>query len=358
MDEMAIEPRLHQRVVWSTLILVMAGATGLYTAMVDTDWDGRFLRQAPLYFIGVALFVFAHLLPSDLILRLSRPVFWIAFALMAVLALPLSGREVNRNINLILFPLQPWEIYKLALVFFLARLLWEVRRNFLRPESGAARLLGITGISIFLLAVQPDLDAIGFLVMATVALVVFSQAFPPRMTLGFMGVTAALSVVLLLGGFYMVRPNKGEQAFKHDTQTRQHIEYAVIRGGATGVGWAAGREKYFIPAVHTDMIAGHLTESVGGVGLFLMLVLYLILIMTGLEVARRHPGHWQRIVALGISLIIANQVFVNLLIAFQVSPIVAGIPLPFVSLGGSALLMNITEAGFLARFALEVDRTQ
>jgi cell division protein FtsW len=356
MEAVGTDLRLHRRIVWATTLLVLIGAVALYSATTDTRFDAVFFKQAPLYLAGILVFVGARKLSPTRLFALSRPLFWVALGLMVILALPLSGKEVNRSINLIFFQLQAWEVYKLALVLYVGRLMWGIHRGQIKPQAGGTHLFVVTAIGIFLLAVQPDLDAIGFLVVATALLVLYSGAFPLRMAFGLMSVMAAASIVLLIGGFYMVRPSKGEQAFHHDTQTKQHIEYAVVRGGVVGVGWADSRERYVIPAVQTDMIAGHITESVGVVGFVLLAALYLVFIFAGIEVASRHPGYWQRLAALGIVLIFANQVLVNLLIAFQVSPVVAGIPLPFMSGGGSAVMMNLTEAGILARLGLEVDR--
>jgi cell division protein FtsW len=356
METEAIEPSLHRRIVWATTLLVTVGAVTLYSATMDTRFDDMFFKQAPLYLLGMLVFAIVRKISPEQLFRISLPFFWVALGLMGILALPLSGREVNRSINFIFFQLQAWEVYKLALVLYCGRLMWMIYRGKMDLQAGGARLFGVTAIGILLLAVQPDLDAIAFLVVATGLLVLYSAAFPKRMVFGLFSVMAAVSMVLLVGAFYMVRPNKGEQAFHHDTQTKQHIQYAVIRGGPVGVGWAASREKYFIPAVQTDMIAGHVIESVGIIGFLFLMALYLIFIFAGVEVAAHHPGYWERLVALGIVLIFADQVLVNLLIAFQISPIVAGIPLPFVSGGGSALMMNLTEAGILARLGLEVDR--
>lgn len=352
-----VEFRFHQRIVWCTAVLVITGAIALYTATSDTRWDFVFFKQAPLYLLAILIFGVGHQLKPAYLLRMTPAIFWISLVMMGILALPSSGREINRSINLVLFQLQIWEVYKLALVLFIARLLASIHQGHEGIQKGATQLFALTAASIFLLAIQPDLDAIGFVVVSVSLIVIYSQVFPMRMAFGLMSVMAAVSIVVLVGSFLMVRPNKGEQAFHHDAQTKQHIEYAVLRGGLIGVGWAGSREKYSIPAVHTDMIAGHVVESVGSTGFVLVLLLYLIFIVTGLEVAGRYPHYWGRLVALGIVLIFANQVLVNLLIAFQMSPIVAGIPLPFMSGGGSAFLMNTLESGILARLALEVDRT-
>jgi len=130
----------------------------------------------------------------------------------------------------------------------------------------------------------------------------------------------------------------------------------VASGGVDGVGLGSGRAKWgFLPEAHTDFIFSVVAEELGFVGGLMLILFYVGLVLFGLRVAFAAPDRLGMLLAGGITTAIAMQAFINIGAAINVLPI-SGVTLPFVSMGGSSLMMNLAAMGVVLNVARQIER--
>ena len=264
-----------------------------------------------------------------------------------------------RWIRLGTMTLQPTDFARLAAVVFMA---WWLKR---RPprELGFARgllpPLAIVGVLAGLILLQPNLSSAGLLGITGFTLIFLSEA--PLLHLavpvgaGMMGVAIALRthpymmervatfVRFVLGG--------GLDSRGTGWQLDQSL-IAIGSGGWLGRGLGAGHQKFlFLPEAHTDFIFSILAEELGFLGSSVLIVLFALLVWRGLRVTARAADPFHFLLAAGLTLQLGLYAIVNLAVATGIAP-TTGLPLPFVSYGGSALLANLAAAGLLYRISV------
>jgi cell division protein FtsW len=133
-----------------------------------------------------------------------------------------------------------------------------------------------------------------------------------------------------------------------------HSLLALGTGGLTGVGLCEGREKLYIPAASTDFIFATLGEEAGLIGCIVLLAVFLLLTYRGLDIARRSKSTYGNLVAVGLSSIIGLQAIINVAVVSASIP-ATGVPLPFISYGGSSLISMMVAAGILLSVSRQVN---
>jgi cell division protein FtsW len=279
-----------------------------------------------------------------------------AVALLAVLV-PGIGLEVNGArawIGVGSFTVQPSELAKLALVLFLADLLtrragaMHDSRLTLRPA------LLVSGVFVALMMLQPDLG--GTMVMASLIFAVLFVAGVPLLQLGAVTVLGtAAALVLALGKDYRRRR---VLAFLDPSADPAGIGYqinqslmGVSSGRLTGVGLGASRAKWgFLPNAHTDFIFAILSEELGLFGGALVVGLFVAFAVLGTRAAVRAPDRFGTLVAAGLTAWVMAQAFVNIGGVVGILPI-TGLTLPFVSFGGTSLIVSMAATGILLNIA-------
>ncbi|MFB3908462.1 MAG: FtsW/RodA/SpoVE family cell cycle protein [Candidatus Eisenbacteria bacterium] len=288
---------------------------------------------------------------------LSGKIAWVgigaAFAALLALALHLGvagGATADRWLRIGGFTLQPSEFARVGLVVFLASYLSRkepslpLSRRFLVPLAVA---LGIT----LLVAAQPNLS-MALLILMLAGGIFFLADLPIRYLLGSTLIPGAIALVLM-------RPYQRERvlsflgiggASEAGYQLQQSIT-AVGSGGIAGLGLGNGLQKYFyLPFPHTDFILGIVGEETGLIGITVLLVLYVSLIVMGIDAARRAPDRFGHLLAAGLTWNLAMNVLVHAMVNLGMGP-VTGVPLPFLSCGGSALMANLLAVGILLSVA-------
>jgi rod shape determining protein RodA len=250
------------------------------------------------------------------------------------------------------FQLAPSEIAKIALICMLAAFLSEVRSDLTLPDMfRAAGLAAIPGVLVFL---QPDLGtSIVFVAILFGVLVVAGTR--PRY-LGVLGLTA---ILLIFAGFQVGLVKEYQlqrlQAFLDSDNVdaaavynRDQAEIAIGSGGLFGRGYLNGPQTNldFVPEQHTDFIFTVVGEEFGFFGAMALLGLFGIVVWRAFRIAMISKDAFGTYLAAGIASMLALQIFVNVGMAIGIMPI-TGIPLPFVSYGGSSLLINCAAVGIL-----------
>jgi cell division protein FtsW len=245
---------------------------------------------------------------------------------------------------------QPSEITKVALICWLAYSLAKKSERIKSFSVGFLPHALMAGFVMLLFLKQPDF---GSAVM--VCLITFVMLFAAGAKLGyilgaFLG-AVPIAYFLVAGSEYRMRRIK---AFLEPFEHRYDVGYQIAEslmsfgaGGATGVGIGDSRQKlFFLPEAHTDFISAIIGEELGFVGIALLIGAFCLLVYRGLLAAYRAANDYGTYLAVGITMFIGMQAFTNLAVAIGLLP-TKGLVLPFISYGGSALLVNCIAVGIL-----------
>jgi rod shape determining protein RodA len=331
------------------LLLSMLGIAVLYSATYESP--ARVINQlGHLGFALIAMWVVAQIPPQKL-MRLALPAYAIGLALL--IAVALFGDVVNgarRWLHIGVTRFQPSEMMKLALPLMLA---WYFHKNEstlrLRNFLVAALLLAVP---VGLILRQPDLGT-----AALVGAAGFFVLFFAGISWKVLGSVSLLSVAALfpLWGMLHDYQRKRILTLLDPTQDPLGAGYHIIQstiavgsGGLSGKGWLNGTQAHleFIPERHTDFIFAVYSEEFGLIGNCVLLLLYSLLIGRGLVIAANAATVFSRLLAGSIALMFFVYAFVNMGMVSGILPVV-GVPLPFLSYGGTALLTLFIGAGIL-----------
>lgn len=248
------------------------------------------------------------------------------------------------------FRFQPSEIMKIALIVFLASRLSKDPKKNKKFWKGIFPNLVVIGIICLLLYKEPHYSAIGIAVMVS-AIMIFTSGM--KMT----QILVAAPPLLIAGIYYLVQDeyrikrlvsflNPWEDLLDSGWQAVQSL-YAVGSGGLFGVGLGNSTQKYmYIPEPHNDFIFAIWSEETGFIGAVLVILLFGIFIWRGITIAMRAPDMFGTLLAIGITSLVAVQALLNIAIVSALFP-VTGIPLPFFSFGGTALIILLASCGVL-----------
>lgn len=308
------------------LITFGVGLIFLFTA---SQIDYRFWRKNAVWFLGIALVLLILVLIPGIGHKLGGARRWIGFG--------------TANF-------QPTEFIKLSLIIYLAAWLEKRSENIKTFFLGFVPFAVLLGLIILLIMSQPDLGTT--LVVVGVAATMFFVAGASSLHMLFgMGLLGIIVFVLVKAAPYrmqrfLVFLNPGV-----DTQgSAYHLNQALIAigsGGFWGLGFGQSRQKYlYLPMPHTDSIFAVISEELGFIRTGFFLFVFLFLIMRGYQIARRAPDNFARFLAVGITSWILIQTIVNIGSMLNLMPM-TGVPLPFVSYGGSSLVMLLLACGIM-----------
>jgi cell division protein FtsW len=260
-----------------------------------------------------------------------------------------------------MFRFQPTELAKLALLLYAADLASRRAREIGDWHRVVKPLVVVLGIFGFLVMREPDLGSALVLALVVGTVLVAAGARPKHLAT-VTGIGVALVTVLAVAEPYRrARLLTFLHPFADKTNEGYQIAQSLIAigsGGWTGVGLGAGRAKWnFLPNAHTDFIFAVIGEELGLIGCLLVLALFVAFITLGVRTALRAPDRFGALLAAGITMGIAGQAAINIGAVVGLLPI-TGIPLPFVSFGGTALVTTMFAAGVLANVARQIRTTR
>jgi cell division protein FtsW len=342
----------------AVVALVCFGVVMVYSASAVLAYsrfdDGQhyLVRQAVYAIVGLTAMVALARFDYHRLRPLTYPVLFASLALLCVTAFGFgkSAGGASRWIELGPIHIQPAEIAKVTMIFWLAYSLSKKSERIRSFSVGFLPHVLAAGVVMVLCLKQPDF---GSAIM--VALMTFVLLFAAGARLGYMlgAGLLALPIVyhLVIGSEYRMRRIT---AFLSPFEFRYGVGYQIAEslmsfgaGGMTGVGIGDGRQKLlFLPEAHTDFISAIVGEELGFVGFVLLVATYLLVLYRGLRAAYRAADDYGTYLAVGITLFVALQAFTNLAVAVGLLP-TKGLVLPFVSFGGSALLVNCAAVGVL-----------
>jgi cell division protein FtsW len=321
-----------------------------------------FLRQ--LAYAGVGYLLMILLMNVDYHFWLKRKAILVSLALsLGLLIVVFTQPKINgarRWIRYNSLSFQPSEIAKLALLIFLAYYLHKHELEINEPKKRLLPCLGVLSLFAGLIAIEPDLgQAVCILLIAGILLFIAGLSWK----------YIAGAALLLLPSFYFfvwrVPFRKARlEAFSNPSTdplgTGWHIMQSLIAlgsGGIFGLGLGASKQKrFFLPEAHSDFIYAVIGEELGLIGAFFIAAAFLLFFYRGMRVTFRAPDRFGFYLGLGITLMVVLQAFINISMVLAMMP-TKGIALPFISQGGSSLLLNLTATGLLLNISHYGERT-
>lgn len=338
------------------LIMVLSASSATSQELYGSPWY-QFQRQAMWLGVGLVALVAVATVDERRWRRLIPGFLVVSIALLVLVLVPGVGRTVNgssRWLGAGPLTVQPSELAKLALLLFAADLLARRARRIDDTRCTLRPVLVTFGVAAGLIMLQPNLGTT-VLIFVTLFTVLFVAGVPLRP----LGVTLAAAVgagalFAVLEPYRMRRLlaflDPWSDPLNTGYQTLQS-QAAVANGGVIGQGLGQGRAKYgFLPEGHTDFIFSNIAEELGLFGALVLLGVFVAIAVVGIGVAMRAPDRFGTLVAAGVTTWILVQAFVNLGAAVGVLPI-TGVPLPFVSAGGSSLVVTMAAYGLLLNVA-------
>lgn len=340
--------------------LVMVYSSSSFTAFVRKGDENYFLRQQLLRtLLGLgALWACARALSLRVLESAAPWILGIACALLvAVVGMGHMSNGATRWLRFGMMSVQPTDVARLATVVFLA---WWLKRRPVADHGFVRGLLPpllLVGVVAALILKQPNLSSAGLLLVTGLVMLFLSGA-PVRFLAAPVAAGAGAVVLALATHPYMMRRVHAFVDFALGRADSRDAGFqldqsliAIGSGGLTGRGLGAGMQKLlFLPEAHTDFIFSIIAEELGFIGTTALLVVIGLFLWRGMRVAARCSEPFACLVAGGLTVQIGLYALANLAVATGLAP-TTGLPLPFVSYGGSALLANLAAAGILYRIS-------
>lgn len=347
----------------STAFLVLGGLVMVLSASSISAYAQYgdsfvfFQRQAAYAIAGVAALFLTSRMRYRAWRRLSLPLLALTFALLTVVLHPSAGVSAygaSRWIEVGPVTVQPSEIAKLSLIVFSASVLTRKWSRLAELGHLAVPLLPVVLVMCGMVMLQPDLGTT-LIIAGSVYLLLFAAGVRLRYLIVTGVVGSAIGIALIFGADYRrVRLLAFLDPWGDATNTGYQLVQSLIAlgsGGLSGVGLGASRQKWaYVPNAHTDFIFSILGEELGLIGEVAVLAAFGLLIFAGIRVATRAPDTFGRLLAAGIVSWFGLQALVNLGAVTGLLPI-TGVPLPFLSYGGSSLVVSLAAVGILWNIA-------
>ncbi len=340
--------------------LVMVGSASpiISMSLYGSSW-GILIRQVMWMGLGIVAFYVLSRVDYRKWRRIRVPLLIGTLVLLVVVLVPgigVTSGGSSRWVGFGQFRIQPSELMKLALAVFAADLLTRRVGQLHEAKRVVVPILGVLGISSILILKQPDMGTA--LVMACIAFgVMFMGGVPMKPIVKVLGAFAVVATIVGLADPYrrdriLSFINPGAHQSGSGYQVWQSL-IGLGSGHLTGLGLGGGRQKWgLLPNAHTDFIFSVLGEELGLVGAVVVLGLFFALAWYGLRVAALAPDRFGSLMAVAITVWITSQAVINIGAVIGVLP-VTGIPLPFISFGGSSLVINLAALGILMNIAAQ-----
>ncbi len=355
-EKRSVDPILLLCIIGLTLFgfIMVASASNVLAQRFSGDaWF--FFRHQLLYggTVGLAAFLLGLFMPYQWWRRVALPALLVSIVLLVMVFIPglqVASGGASRWIGVGPITLQPSEVAKLAFILYLAALIEAKGEDIRSFRKSVVPFVLIVSLMSTLLMLQPDLGTLLSILLIAAAMV-FSGGFRLR-HLAVLGLSG-LALFALLINFASYRLNR-IIVYLHPELDPQGIGYqinqallAVGTGGWWGLGFGRSRQKYqYLPEPAGDSIFAIVAEELGLIRTSFLILIFALIAWRGFIIARNAPDIFGRLLAVGITSWIVSQAFINIGSIMAVTPL-TGIPLPFISYGGSALVSMLLASGIL-----------
>jgi len=330
--------------------IIMVGNVSVLKAYQDFGDKFHYLRlQIYWALLGIGAFFVTSLLNYNFWKKVAIPLIIFSLITLILVLIPGIGTQAlgaRRWLGFGFFSFQPAELAKLSFIFYLS--------SFFSKKKNIWPFLAILGILVGLIMLEPDLGTT--VVLAATGLSIYFISGAPIFAIGLIALFSILSGV----GLIITSSYRKERLLTFFDPSRDplgasyHIRQVLIAigsGGLFGVGLGQSRQKYeYLPEVTTDSIFAIIAEEIGFIGGVIILGLFLLLVWRGFRIAKEAPDEFGKLLAVGITSWIGFQALINLCSMVALVPL-TGIPLPFISYGGSSLVLSLVAMGILVNIS-------
>ena len=363
LQERVMMPRLTRPDVW--LLTAVSGLLGFGIVMVlnvsyfhaEARYGDPYLffrKHVVAVAVGLTLMLIVSRVRLDVLERWASVMLPLCLlALLMVLAPGIGSARggAQRWIAFGGFSLQPAEFVKLGMVLYLARWISRHRGELHNFRDGVLPALACVGACCALMLGQPDFGTAVILGLLLLLMLYVGGARPAHL----LGLVLCGSVGILLAVQLAPYRMRRLLAFRDPWAYSQDAGFQLVQsliafgsGGLGGVGLGQSKQKMlFLPEAHTDFIFALVGEELGLIGALVVLTLFAVVAVRGFRIAMRHPDSFASLLAFGLTAVLILSAVVNIGVVLGMLP-TKGLPLPFLSYGGSALLATMLEVGLLA----------
>jgi len=333
-------------------VVMVYSASAVFASQLFHDGQHFLVRQAIYAVVGLLLVVALARLDYHRLRPLAYPMLGASVLLLLYIALGFghSAGGAARWISVGPIHIQPAETAKITMIFWLAYSLSKKADRIRSFSVGFLPHALVAGFVMLLCLRQPDFGSAVMIALLTFVLL-FTAGARTGYILGAALLFAPIAYVLITRSEYRMRRMQAYlDPFAHRFDVGYQISESLMSfgsGGLSGVGIGDSRQKlFFLPEAHTDFISAIVGEELGFIGVLAMMVAFVIIVLRGLRAAFRASDDYGTYLAVGITLFIGIQAFTNLAVTMGLIP-TKGLALPFLSFGGSSLLVNCAAIGVL-----------
>lgn len=354
-----------KKLFWAVAGLTIFGLAMMSSMSVASSFDvtGKndfyFWRHFLYLVMGAVAFVAALKFPVEWLRRWALPIFLVGIGLQ-ILTLAIGtdyGTFAKLWIRVGPFSFQPVEFVKLAVVTFLAALFSSHKTSPETIEGGLLPFVVVLGIPCLFLMVQSDFGSL-LVIAVTAAAMYFAAGARLKHFFGGVGVAALGATIVSLTVPYIrhrvsVFLNPDLDPLNAGFQVKQAL-IAIGSGGVFGRGFQRSVQKFdYLPEVQSDTIFSAIAEEMGFLRILMLLGVYLFIAWRGLEISRRVSDSFEKLLALGLTVWVVGQAFINIGVNLALLPN-TGITLPLLSYGGSSMIMTLAALGLLLQLSTRV----
>ena len=314
----------------------------------------KFVKHQGLFFIiGIIMMLITSKIPYKVYFEKANTLLLISIILLILVIIPGIGTVRNGSrswFGIGSFGIQPSEFAKLTLIIFTSKYLTKNEKNLKYIKKGVLPILGIVILVFGLIMLQPDFGT-GMIILVSIIGLLFVSGVDFKFFIR-LGLIGLIGIVLLIA----IAPYRLERILSFlnpwsdplgsGFQIIQSL-YAIGPGGLFGQGFMNSRQKHFyLPEPQTDFIFSIISEEFGFLGILIVATLFTIIIFKGFKIAQNSGDKFAKFLAFGITFGLAFQAILNLMVVVGLIP-VTGVTLPFLSYGGSSLLITLISMGVL-----------
>lgn len=344
-------------------VLVSVGVVMIYSTSAIYAYSNMndslyFLKRHLVYLvIGLVLMLIAMSVDMKRIKALSKPMMMVSMALLVLVLIPHIGKEISgakRWFRIGPVNFQPSEFAKIAIIIYMADFIARKKELVKSFIHGYLPTMIILGMTVGLILLEPDLGT-AVTISVTTILMLYVSGLRVSYIIASMLASLPLLYVLL---FRVPFRRKRLMIFLNPWADKSGTGFQIIQsfialgsGGLLGVGLGQSRQKlFYLPASHTDFIFSIIGEELGFIGAASIVVLFILFIWEGMKVVMRTAGGFEKMLCFGIVSMIALEAIINIGVTAGALP-TKGLPLPFISYGGSGLIFHLMAVGLLLNAA-------
>jgi cell division protein FtsW len=335
------------------LVMVFSASSATaYSIYHDTAYFLK--RQVVFLVVGLALAYVAYRVDYRKLRAAAPAIAGIAFVLLVLTGIPHIGFATGgaqRWIGFRALSLQPSEFGKIALVIFLAAKLDALGERVRSLSKGVWPALLITVLLSTPVFLEPDMGTASIYIFTAFALLFTAGARIEHLLMCAIAMLPAVAIAVGRSAYKRDRIFAFLHPWKDPQNTGFHIVQSLLAlgsGGLFGLGLGASRQKYFyLPAAHTDFIFSVLGEELGMLGCVAVIALFVLFAVRAIALALQAPDRFGMLLVMGCTFLIVIQAFINVGVVTASWP-VTGVPLPFISFGGSSLIVSLIAVALIA----------